>query len=92
LGVLLRNSLTILKARIKAPREAERLLRIALKNPYFSELGIFRARIEFQFGRLYRATKQPALARAHFERARAAASAQNASTMLARIAAEMARL
>jgi DNA-binding response OmpR family regulator/class 3 adenylate cyclase len=90
--VLVKNLAAIVNARLKASRETERLLNVALKNPHFSEQGIFRARIELQFGRLYRARKQPASSRTHLERAHAIASAQNAPKMLERIVAEMAYL
>lgn len=91
-GVFVKNFFAVVKARIMASRKAERLLNVALKNPHFSEQGIFRARIELQFGRLYRARKEPEVARVHLERAHAIASEQDAPKLLARIEAELARL
>ena len=90
--VLVRNLAAVVSARLKASRETERLLNVALKNPHFSEQGVFRARIELQFGRLYRARNQPALSRTHLERAYTIASAQNAPRMLERINGELGRL
>jgi tetratricopeptide (TPR) repeat protein len=90
LRVLVRNLPAFIKARIKASREAERLLKIALQSPQFSERGVFRARIEFNLGLLHKARNQSPLAREHFERARLAASEQKAVIILAKIDAALA--
>jgi tetratricopeptide (TPR) repeat protein len=92
LRVVARNVLTLLKARLSAPAEAERLLTAALRNQLFSPSGVFHARIEFNLGRLYRTRRRLDLARAHFERARVAASEQKAAAMLARIDANLAAI
>ena len=87
--VVARNALPLIKARLQAAVEVERLLGAALRNPFFSPNGIFRARIEFNLGRFHRARRRLDLAREHFQRARAAASAQKAEVICAKIDAAL---
>ena len=67
-------------------------LREAMADPWFSERGVTRARIEFDLGQICTATGRTDLARAHFETARAIATAQNASNWLTKIDAATAPL
>jgi hypothetical protein len=84
-GVLLKNLLFLLRTRPVAARKAEALLREAMTDPWFSERGVTRARIEFDLGEICLATGRPVLARTHFETARVIAIAQRASNWLAKI-------
>ncbi len=64
----------------------------ARQNKHFAELGTASARIELDLGKLARHERHLTGARAHFERARAAAEAQGASIILAEIEAALAAL
>jgi hypothetical protein len=85
LRVLLKNLFFLLRAKRVAAERAEALLRHALADPWFSDHGVARARIEFDLGELYAATGRADLALGHFERARSIAVAQEVPRMLARI-------
>jgi hypothetical protein len=85
LRVLLKNLLFLVHAKRVAARKAEALLREAMADPWFSERGVTRARIEFDLGEICLATGRPALARTHFKKARAIAVAQNVPKWLAKI-------
>ena len=87
LRMVLKNLLFLVQAKVVAARRAEALLKIALRNEQFSETGVYRARIELDLGLLHQATKRRNLAREHLERARTAASAQQATALLAKIEA-----
>ena len=92
LRVLLKNLVPLVVARIRASREAERLLDSVMRSPFYDPNGMFRGRIEFNLGRLQLVRKRPDLARAHLERARAAALAQKANNILAKIDTALASL
>ena len=62
------------------------------RNLLLSAEGTFRARIEFARARLARARKQPDLARGHYEKARLAASDQQAAAMVAKVVNALSRL
>lgn len=83
--VVLKNLVFLAIAKWTAAKKAESLLWAAIKNPQFSERGVIRARIDFNLGLLYKATRRPDLAQAHFAKARNAASAQQAKALLAKI-------
>lgn len=85
LRMLLKNLVPLVVARIRASREAERLLNSVMRSPFYDPNGMFRARLEFNLGRLQLVRKRPELARAHLERARAAALAQKAKNIVAKI-------
>jgi hypothetical protein len=84
-GIVLKNLFSLLYAKRMAPKRAERLLRVALRNSQFSDRGVIRARLHFNVGRLYQATRRVDLARPHFDRARRAAVAQEASSLIDKI-------
>jgi len=92
LRVLLKNLLFLMRAKPTAAEKADALLREAMADPWFSERGVTRARIEFDLGQICTATGRTDLARAHFETARAIATAQNASNWLTKIDAATAPL
>jgi tetratricopeptide (TPR) repeat protein len=92
MGTVLRNAFFIMRSRRIAPERAEALLMRAIQNPLFSERGTFHARIAFNLGLLHRTMKRPEVARRWFEKAHAAASAQNAANWLAKIDAALASL
>jgi hypothetical protein len=83
--VLLKNLLFLMHAKRVAARKGEALLRKAMADPWFSERGVTRARIEFDLGEVCAATGRTDLARAHFKTARAIAVAQNVPKWLAKI-------
>lgn len=89
---MLKNLPTILRARIGAARRAQRLLSKARDNRQFSDDGVFHARIAYDLGLVYKATRRPALAREQLDRARAAAAVQKAEPMLTKIDAALASL
>jgi DNA-binding winged helix-turn-helix (wHTH) protein/class 3 adenylate cyclase len=92
LRMLLKNLVPLVVARIRASAEAERLLDNVMRSPFYDPNGMFRARIEFNLGRLQLVRKRPDLARPHLERAKAAASAQKAEIIGAKIDAALASL
>jgi hypothetical protein len=92
LRMLLKNFLPLVVARIRASGEAERLLNSLIRSPFYDPNGMFRARIEFNLGRLQLVRKRTDLARAHLERARTAALAQKASNFVAKIDAALSTL
>ena len=83
--MLLNNLVFLLRTKPVAAKKAEALLGNAMAEPWFSERGMIRARIEFNLGEVCATTGRAALARTHFEAARAIASAQQASNWLAKI-------
>jgi DNA-binding winged helix-turn-helix (wHTH) protein len=85
LQVPLNNLIFLIRTKPIAAREAEALLRQAVADPWFSERGVTRARIEFDLGELCSATGRTGLARTHFATARAIATAQQASNWIAKI-------
>jgi tetratricopeptide (TPR) repeat protein len=85
IGVIVKNPLFVLNAKRRVSGKAEALLRAALKNPQFSERGVLRARIDFNFGMIHKAMGRLKLAGAHFDEARKIASAQEAVALLAKI-------
>jgi hypothetical protein len=68
-----------------AAKKVEALLHHAIRNPQFHEQGVLRARIELDLGLLEKLLNNKKSARDHLMRARLAASAQNATAMLAKI-------
>jgi len=72
--------------------KVEQLLDTVERNLLLSTEGTFRARIEFARARLARARKQPDLARGHYEKARLAASDQQAAAMVAKVVNALSRL
>jgi DNA-binding winged helix-turn-helix (wHTH) protein len=92
LRVLLKNLIFLMRTKPIAARKAEALLREAVADPWFSERGVTRARIEFDLGEICMATGRTELARTHFEKARAIAAGQNASNWLTKIDAATARV
>ena len=92
LRLLLKNLVPLVLARIRASGEAERLLDNMMRSPFYDPNGMFRARIELNLGRLQLVRKRPDLARAHLERARGAALAQQANNIVAKIDAALASL
>lgn len=85
LRVLLKNLLFLMRTKPTAAAKASALLREAMADPWFSERGVTRARIEFDLGQICRATGRTDLARGHFETARAIAIAQNVPNWLTKI-------
>jgi len=85
IGVVLKNLFFLLYARRVAPKRAELLLTAALRNSQFSDRGLFRARLDFNLGRLYQITSRVDLARPHFDSARRAALAQEATSLIDKI-------
>ena len=83
--VLLKNLLFLVRAKRVAVGKAEALLRKAMADPWFSERGVTRARIEFDFGEICLATGRADVAQTHFAAARAIAVAQQAPNWLAKI-------
>jgi hypothetical protein len=79
LRILLRNFLFLMRAKPIAAEKADALLHQAMADPWFSERGVTRARIEFGLGQICAATGRSDLARVHFDTARKIATAQNAS-------------
>ncbi|MHC2286643.1 AAA family ATPase [Bradyrhizobium barranii] len=79
LRILLRNFLFLMRAKPIAAEKADTLLHQAMADPWFSERGVTRARIEFGLGQICAATGRSDLAGVHFETARKIATAQNAS-------------
>jgi class 3 adenylate cyclase len=92
LRMLLKNLVPLVVARIRASGEAQRLLENVMRSPFYDPNGMFRARIEFNLGRLQLVRKRPDLARPHLERARAAALAQKAKNIVAKIDAALVSL
>jgi class 3 adenylate cyclase len=92
LRMLLKNLVPLVVARIRASGEAQRLLENVMRSPFYDPNGMFRARIEFNLGRLQLVRKRADLARAHLERARVAALAQKARNIVAKIDAALASL
>jgi hypothetical protein len=86
----MKNLFFIIKSKRIAAARAEALLMHATKNPMFSELGVFHARIAFNLGLLHQAMKRPDVARGWFDKARAAATAQQAANLIAKIDAAVA--
>jgi len=82
----------ILSPRPVAARKAQALLETARRNSIFDPGGVHYARIAYDLGLVYKATGRKALAREQFDLARRAASAQQASVMLAKIDAALASL
>jgi class 3 adenylate cyclase len=91
-GVIMKHPLFILNAKRVAPKKADSLLRVALKNPQFGDRGVVRARIDFNFGLIYKAVRRLDLARAHLLEARKFALAQEATAMIAKIDATITSL
>lgn len=85
LRVLLKSLLFLMRTKPTAAAKADALLREAMADPWFSERGVTRARIEFDLGRICAATGRTNLARSHFETARVIAIAQNAANWLTKI-------
>jgi hypothetical protein len=85
IGVVLKNLFFLLYARRVAPKRAELLLRTALRNSQLSDRGVLRARLDFNLGRLYQTTGRVDLARPHFDSARRAALAQEATSLIDKI-------
>jgi class 3 adenylate cyclase/tetratricopeptide (TPR) repeat protein len=85
LRVLLANLWFLATVKRVGPKKVETLLNSALRNEQFHERGVLRSRIELDLGLLQKLLNKPDLARGHLMRARAAASAQHASAMLAKI-------
>jgi hypothetical protein len=92
LRAIVRDAFVLIKAKLRASSEVQSLLGAALRNPFFSPTGLYRARIEFGLGRFYRSRQRPDLARAHLERARLAAAEQGAAAMMARIDTNLAAI
>jgi len=92
LRMLLKNLVPLVLARIRAAGQVERLLDNVARSPFYDPNGMFHARIEFNLGRLELVRKRPDLARAHLERARAAAIAQKAKNIVMKIDAALVSL
>lgn len=92
LRMLLKNLVPLMAARIRAVGQVERLLDNVARSPFYDPNGMFHARIEFNRGRLLLVRKRPDLARAHLERARAAALAQKARNIVTKIDAALVSL
>jgi hypothetical protein len=73
-------------------RRIETLLEKASRHPQLDERGTIRARINMDFGLLYKLKKQPALARQFLEKARGPAELQGAKFMVSKIDAALAEL
>jgi class 3 adenylate cyclase len=84
-GIVMKNLFFLLYTKRVAPKRAELLLRTALRNSQFSDRGLFRARLDFNLGRLYQATRRVDLARPHFDSARRVALAQEATSLIDKI-------
>ena len=92
LQLLLKNPMFLMYARVMARWKAEELLNAASRNKTFSNEGVFRARIDFDFAQLYIATNKLDLARKHLERALMVAARQSAFPLIARVDAAIAAL
>jgi class 3 adenylate cyclase/DNA-binding winged helix-turn-helix (wHTH) protein len=92
LAFLARNLFPLIRARLAGLVEAERLLRLARRNPMYSPEGIFECRIEFALGRIALARKRADLAREHLRRAQNIASNQNAGILRAKIESVLAAI
>ena len=92
LRTVLKNFLFLAKAKPLAARKAESLLQIAVRNRQFSDRGTIRARIDYDLGVLYKGLGRLDLARKHLCDSRAAAVAQEATAIVARIDAAMSAL
>ncbi len=90
--IIPRSIWTVVGIVLFGARWARALLMEARQNKHFAELGTASARIELDLGKLARHERHLTGARAHFERARAAAEAQGASIILAEIEAALAAL
>jgi hypothetical protein len=82
---VLKNLFFIIQSKRIAAARAEELLMHAIENPMFSEHGVFHARIAFNLGLLHQTMKRTDVARGWFDKARAAATAQQAENWLAKI-------
>jgi DNA-binding winged helix-turn-helix (wHTH) protein len=90
LKIVLKNLFFILHSKRIAAARAEELLMRAIGSPMFCELGVVHARIAFNLGLLHQTMKRPDAARSWFDKARTAATAQQAANWLAKIDAAMA--
>jgi class 3 adenylate cyclase/tetratricopeptide (TPR) repeat protein len=92
IAFMLRNLRAILGLALFGTRRAHALLTKLSENRHFDELGVVRARIEFDLGVLANVRKRSADARSHFARARLAAVAQDATCFVNEIDAALAGL
>lgn len=92
LRIVLKNLLFLVRAKRMAAKTAESLLQMAMQSPQFSDRGSFRARIDYDLGVLYEALRRWDLARLHLHSAYAAAVAQEATHLVAKIDATMSSL
>jgi hypothetical protein len=83
----LKNLLFIIHSKRIAAARAEELLMRAIESPMFSELGVTHARIAFNLGLLHQTMKRSDVARGWFDKARAAATAQQAANWIEKIEA-----
>jgi DNA-binding winged helix-turn-helix (wHTH) protein len=83
--LLVKNLLFLVRAKRVAVRKAEALLRKAMADPWFSERGVIRTRIDYDLGEIAMATGRADVARTHFASAREIAVAQQAPNWLAKI-------
>jgi hypothetical protein len=92
LKVLLRNFLTLATVMFTAEKRIRALVARVRQNPRFDPDGHFIGRCEMILGLLYKAKKNPALARPHLTEARRIIGQTGATPMLAKIDAALAEL
>jgi len=91
LKTVLKNLLFIIQSKRIAAERAEELPMHAIECPMFSERGVFHARIAFNLG-LHQTIGRSDVARGWFDKARAAATAQQAADLIEKIEAATAAL
>jgi tetratricopeptide (TPR) repeat protein len=92
LGTVLRNLTFLVRVLPFAPQRALNLLTKASENKQFSPSGTLTARIQMNFGLVYKVTKRFDLARRHLQKAQELAKPLEATTMVEKIDAALAEL
>jgi hypothetical protein len=85
LKTVVKNLVFIIQSKRIAAARAEELLMHAIESPMFSEHGVLHARIAFNLGLLHQTMKRSDIAKGWFDKARAAATAQQAANWIEKI-------